>query len=239
MIQVFPDFEALSTAAAELFIYLAAQVLAVGERFNVALSGGSTPKRTYELLGEPTFSSRIPWEKVHVFWGDERCVPPDDPRNNFLMARRAFLDKVPIPPSQVHPIQCAASPDRAAHDYEKMLSDFFDGESPRFDLVFLGLGEDGHTASLFPGSSAIGDVGRWASAVHVRGQDISRVTLTPLILNQASRKVFIVSGEKKARALREVLSGPYDPDRLPAQAIQDEDDSSLIWLVDKAAASLL
>ena len=235
---VYPDLEALSRAAAELFVEHARQAVANCGRFSVVLSGGSTPRRTYELLSAPPARDQVPWERVHIFWGDERCVPANDPRSNSRMARRALLDRVPIPPGQIHPISCGQEPRESAEHYEGVVRAFFAEGPPRFDLVFLGLGENGHTASLFPGTSVLDERRRWAAEVYVAEQRLFRVTLTAPLLNQAAILAFLVSGAGKAAVLREVLDGPEDPQRLPAQLIRPT-NGSVRWLVDRAAGSLV
>ncbi len=234
---VYPDLEALSRAAAELFVEQARQAVASRGRFSVALAGGRTPLRTYEPLAEPPSRDPVPWDRVHVLWGDERCVPADDPRSNARMARRALLDHVPIPPGQMHPISCGQEPRAAAERYEGVLRAFFAEGPPRFDLVFLGLGENGHTASLFPRTPVLEERQRWVAEVFVAEQGLFRVTLTAPLLNQAALVTFLVSGAAKAAVLREVLDGPDDPQRLPAQLIRPT-NGSVRWLVDRTAGRL-
>lgn len=238
MIQIHSDLESLSRAAAELFVKQARQAVQARGRFSVALSGGHTPERTYQLLAQEPLRAQVPWAHVHVFWGDERCVPPDDPRSNERMAHRTLLDQVPLPPSQIHPIRCADTPRQAAEEYEALLRDFFAGGSPRFDLVFLGLGENGHTASLFPGTPAVEEQERWAVAVYVRERTMWRVTLTALVINQAEVVAFLVAGATKAQILHRVLEGPSDPHSLPAQLIHPTDGVQY-WLVDTKASKNL
>jgi 6-phosphogluconolactonase len=238
MIQVYPDLESLSQAAAELVVETAKQAAAARGRFSLALSGGNTPRRTYELLAGPAFTQRTPWDRFHVFWGDERCVPLDDPRSNARMAREAWLNHVPIPPTQIYPLDCAASPAAAARGYEAGLKKFFAGQPPRLDLVLLGLGDNGHTASLFPGTPVLKEKERWADEVYVAEQDLYRVTMTAPLLNAAAKVVFLVAGRGKAGVLREVLHGPRDVERLPAQLIQPT-AGELLWLIDLAAAAQL
>jgi 6-phosphogluconolactonase len=238
MIWLYDDYAALSEAAAGIFVQQVRQAAQTKGWFSVALAGGHTPHRTYQLLAQPRHRDRIPWGQIHIFWGDERCVPPDDPRSNARMARQALLSHVTIPPSQIHPIPCSRSPQVAAEQYEGVLQAFFGDQPPRFDLVFLGLGENGHTASLFPGTPVLAEQERWVAAVHVAEQDMDRVTLTAPLINQAAVVVFLVSGANKAAVLKEVLEGPSDPDRLPAQLIQPA-DGELHWLLDQEAASLL
>jgi 6-phosphogluconolactonase len=235
---VYPDRESLSQAAAQLWVRQAAEAVQTRGRFSVALSGGSTPGRTYELLAQPPFTDQVPWDRTHIFWGDERCVPLDDSRSNARVAHQTFLDRVPIPESQVHPIFCHQSPEAGAAAYEAELRAFGAGAPPRLDLIFLGLGEDGHTASLFPGSAALEEKVRWAVPVYVPAQGFHRVTLTAPFINQAALVVFLVAGANKAMVLKEVLTGPRDPKRLPAQLISPR-DGELHWLVDREAASQL
>jgi 6-phosphogluconolactonase len=238
MIWIYDDQKALSHAAAGLFVQQARQAVQAQDRFSVVLSGGHTPRRTYELLAQPPFRDQVPWAQVHVFWGDERCVPPDDARSNERMLRKALLDHVPVPPAQIHPIPCVQAPREAAEQYEAVLHDFFAGQPPRFDLIFLGLGENGHTASLFPNTPVLEEQKRWVAEVYVAEQDLYRVTLTAPIINQAAAVAFLVAGTAKARVLRAVLQGPSDPHRLPAQLIQPA-QGALQWLVDQEAGSLV
>jgi 6-phosphogluconolactonase len=238
MIWVYDDLEALSHAAGGFFVQQARQAAQAKGWFSVVLSGGHTPQRTYELLAGQPYRERVAWGQLHVFWGDERCVPGNDPRSNARMAREALLDHVPIPASQIHPMDCNQEPRRAAARYEDLLRDFFVDEPPRFDLVFLGLGENGHTASLFPGTPVLDEQEKWVSDVAAAGQDLDRITLTAPVINRAAVVVFLVAGASKASVLREVLQGPADPRRLPAQLIQPE-DGNLHWFIDREASALL
>lgn len=238
MIKVYADLEALSQAAAALVVKQAELAVAARGRFSLALSGGNTPRRTYELLAQPPLAAQAPWDRMHVFWGDERCVPLDDPRSNARLARQAWLDQVPIPEPQIHPLNCARAPAAAARQYEAELQEFFAGQPPRLDLVLLGLGEDGHTASLFPGTPVLQEKARWAAAVYVAEQDLYRVTLTAPLINQAALVAFLVAGDRKAGVLRQVLQGPRDVARLPAQLIQPQ-TGDLLWLADRKAAAQL
>ena len=205
-VRLYSDLEALSRAAADVFVERAVRALAARGRFSVALSGGRTPERTFELLAQSPRRDRVDWDKVHVFWGDERCVPPADPRHNACLAREAWLDRVPIPEAQVHPIICHESPGEAALAYEELLRRFFAGREPAFDLVVLGCGADGHTASLFPGQPALAEPERWAVAVpHGAPDGLVRVTLTPVLFNRARFVMFLVVGPDKTRILKEVL----------------------------------
>lgn len=238
ILQTFPDLESLSQAAAGLFARLAADAVNIRGRFSVALSGGGTPRRTYEILAQSPFREQVPWDRAHVFWGDERCVDPADPRSNARLAREALLDHVPLPRTQIHPFLCHPSPAAGARRYEVLLQDFFGGAAPRLDLVFLGLGDDGHTASLFPDDPALEEQERWTAAVHAPGVDLHRVTFTPALINQAAVVAFLVAGAAKAGVLREVMQKPRDPRRLPAHLINPE-DGELYWLVDREAAGEL
>ena len=233
-IRTYPDADSLARAAAGHFIILAAEAIAARGLFSVALSGGSTPRATYALLSTEELSARLDWSRVHVFWGDERCVPPDHPDSNYRMAREALLDHVPLPVGNVHRIRSEINPEEAAADYERTLHDFFarhpEGPIPRFDLILLGMGEDGHTASLFPGTAVLCEQTRWVVAHYVDTLCAWRITLTPVVINAAAQVTFIVSGAGKADRLRQVLAGPHRPDALPAQIVRPT-DGRLLWLV--------
>lgn len=235
MISIYPDLEALSWAAAGILLERAVLATAKRSRFSVALSGGSTPQRTYQLLAAPPFREQVPWSQVHIFWGDERCVPLDDPRSNANRAYESLLNQVPIHRDHIYPCSCARDPAEAAKDYERQLKEFFQQKPPRFDLIYLGLGADGHTASLFPGTSVLSESERWVSEVYISGQEFHRVTLTVPVINSAAAVVFLVSGDDKARMLRQVHEGPEDIERIPAQLIKPI-DGELFWLVDRQAA---
>lgn len=238
MIHRFDDPEALSRAAADLFAQAACAAVAERGRFDVAFSGGHTPQRTYELLARPPWRDRTPWPDVHVFWGDERCVPPEDARSNGRMAHLALLQHVPLNSAHVHPIRCDGDPAAGAARYDKLLRTQLSAAAPVLDLVFLGLGQDGHTASLFPYSPVLAEKARWAAAVYVAEQQMHRVSLTPVIINAARRVVFLVVGREKAQVLKTVLEGPTDARRLPAQLITPR-PGRLLWMVDQTAASHL
>jgi 6-phosphogluconolactonase len=241
-IVVQPSLEALSREAAARFQRLAADSIAAAGRFSVALSGGSTPRALYRLLGQPPLREAIDWPRVHLFWGDERFVPTDHPESNYRLAREAFIGRVPIPAGNIHHVPTeGGDPEVAAAQYEETVRRFFassEGEAPRFDLVLLGLGADGHTASLFPESPALDEDRRLVVAAYVPKLGAWRLTLTPPALRGARHVVFLVSGSDKASVLREVLEGPYNPQRLPAQLVRPA-KGELTWLVDEAAASLL
>jgi 6-phosphogluconolactonase len=235
MIQICNDAESLSETVASFFVQRARHAVQTQGRFAVALAGGHTPERTYQLLARPPFRDQVPWADTHVFWGDERCVPLDDPRSNARMARQALLDRVPIPADQIHPVHCEHDPREGAEEYEALLQGFFADGPPRFDLVLLGLGENGHTASIFPGTPAVEEQDRWALAVYVAEQDMWRVTLTPPLINQAATVAFLVAGAAKAQILQRVLDGPFEPHILPAQLIRPA-SGNLHWMIDKEAS---
>ena len=203
-------------------------------RFTVALSGGSTPRRLYELLATPAYAEKTSWERWHVFWGDERCVPPDHPDSNYRMAREALLDRVPIPPSQIHRIKGEAVPYDAAEAYEHELCQSFGEPTPAFDLVLLGLGEDGHTASLFPGTNGLEEERRLVMANWVPHLQAYRITFTLPLINAARNVAFLVTDGSKAEVLRKVLAPtPGDP-LLTAARVQPR-AGTLHWFLSKAA----
>lgn len=238
-VRIFQDAAELARAAADEIALHVGRILHERGRFTWALSGGSTPRALYRLLASDEYRERLPWRAIHFFWGDERHVPPDGAESNFRMAREAMLDAVPVPAENIHRI-AGEEPDaeRAAKLYEDELRSFFalaPGEWPRFDLVLLGLGKDGHTASLFPGSDAVRERERLVVAPWVEAQRAFRITLTPPVLSHARRALFLVGGEEKAAALQAVLAGRREPDRYPAQAVEGD----RLWLVDREAARLL
>jgi 6-phosphogluconolactonase len=229
--------------AARRFVALAGEVIESRGRFVMGLSGGSTPRTLYQLLGSEPLRSEVRWEHVEVFWGDERAVPPSHPDSNFRMAREALLDVVPIPADRIHRMPGDTEElHGGAVAYEAELARVLGGTPgdvpPVFDLILLGLGTDGHTASLFPGTMALGERQRWVVVNHVPKLGVDRLTLTWPILNRAANVAFLVSGPDKALVLREVLEGSYDPERLPAQGVRPQ-TSAPVWIVDRAAASLL
>jgi len=241
-IRVVPDLERLSREAAEQFAQLAEQQVQGSGRFSVALSGGSTPQRLYELLASEPYRSRIPWDQAHVFWADERCVPSDHLESNFRMANDMLLSRVPLPSVNVYRIPAdQGDPVSAAASYEHTLRAFFRLQHeawPEFDLVLLGVGKDGHTASLFPGSPALHETHRLVVATVGGTPNVPRISLTVPVFNHAKHLVWLVSGVDKAAVVRAILAGPEQPDELPAEMIRPVRGSS-VWLLDRAAASLL
>lgn len=232
-IHVFETPQELASTAAETFVEEAKGTIEESGRFTVALAGGSTPKRAYETLATQHHDA-LDWNKVHVFFGDERTVPPDHEDSNYRMTLEALLSHVSI--GSVHRMRGELDPHEAATLYEEELEAFFGGP-PRFDLVLLGIGEDGHTASLFPGTLALDVRDRWAVENPVEKMDTVRLTLTVLVINAAKRVVFLVAGEGKAEALKEILEGEADPHDYPAKLVRPS--SGPVWMVDRAAARLL
>lgn len=242
-IRVLPTPSDLFRAAADELVRCCGEAVKARGGFNATLAGGSTPKGLYTLLAEePRYRESIPWDKVHFFFGDERHVPPDHEDSNYLMVWRSLLSKVPMPAWQTHRMPTELDDAKAAADYsESILRDHFHlkpGELPRFDLVLLGMGPDGHTASLFPGTDAVREKERLVVAPWVEKFKSFRVTLTPPVFNNAGSVIFLVAGEDKAATLKEVLEGDEQPDRLPAQAIRPT-SGRLLWLVERSAARLL
>lgn len=240
--RIVADEEALSREAAETFAQLAQQQAQVEGRFSVALAGGATPRRLYELLAREPYRSRVPWASVHIFWGDERWVPADHPDSNFHMANELLLTQVPLPAINIHRVPTGhGDPASAAATYEHTLRAFFeleDGTWPAFDLVLLGLGEDGHIASLFPKSKALGESKHSVIATEGGHPNLPRVSLTLPVLNHAKHLVWLVAGTKKASIVWEVLEGVERQEELPAQQVRLSRGITL-WLLDRAAAARL
>jgi 6-phosphogluconolactonase len=231
--------EQLYRTAAAQFISLAKTAAAAAGRFAVALSGGSTPKGLYTLLATAAYREQIPWSQVHLFWGDERCVPPDHPESNYRMVRESLLSEIDIPQENIHRMAGEKDPGIAAAEYELELSNFFqlsEGGLPRFDLVLLGLGEDGHTASLFPGSKSLERMKRLVAAVDVETLGRRRLTLTLPVLNNGAQIFFLVSGRSKAAILGEILGTKSRSSILPAAKVQPV-DGQLAWLITEDAAA--
>lgn len=238
-VQVFDDPELVAREAAGLFVRLSVEAVAVRGAFSVALSGGSTPRRVYELLASDDYCTQVNWPSVHIFFGDERTVPPEHPDSNYRMANEALLSRVRLPAENIHRMEGVGDAAANASRYESGLRAFFGDVSwPRFDLVMLGMGDDGHTASLFPGSAALAEEQGWVVANWVEKFQTWRITLTAPAINNARRVLFLVTGASKAERLREVLKGERDPHRLPSQLIQPH-DGTLEWFVDRAAAAKL
>jgi len=242
-LQIVSDAAALSRAAADIFIAAANQAVEKKGAFTVALSGGSTPKALYSLLTtDRDLSSRVPWQNIDIFFGDERHVPPDLPDSNYGAAHEAMLSKVPVSPARVFRMKGEyKETDEAAAEYEQVLREYFHllaGQLPRFDLVMLGMGPDGHTASLFPGTKALDENKRLVTSNWVGKFYTHRITMTAAVLNNAARVMFMAHGQDKAQALKAVLEGPHEPAQLPSQLIRPT-HGMLWWLVDESAAALL
>lgn len=238
--------DTLSKEYADWLVDYISKTLQTQQRFTIALSGGSTPKKLHELLATDAYKNKIDWSKLHVFWGDERFVPFEDERNNAKMAYDTLLNHVPVPASQIHVMPTNLSPEDASAEYEKLLNAYFvpaedpGGESFHFtfDLVILGMGDDGHTLSLFPGLPVIHEASKWVTSFWLEAQDMYRITLTHSVANKARCVTFLATGEKKAVVLKEVLEGVRNVDLYPSQIIQPE-QGELHWFVDRSAASKL
>ncbi len=237
-IKVFETAPELAQGAAEVMLSIAKQSIEARGRFVIALSGGTTPDALFSLLAKPPFRDEMPWNKIFIFWGDERCVPFDDKKNNAFRAKTIVLDQVAIPLENIYPIPVGIDPALSAKKYESTINHFFGTEALSFDLIFLGLGENGHTASLFPESAIIHEKTQLLREVYVPEQHMFRITMTPLLINQAHTIIFLVEGENKAAILNTVLNGSLQPDKYPAQIITAE-KGKLYWFIDKKAAALL
>ena len=235
------DVDELNRRAAAQFVALANDAIARSGRFTVALSGGSTPQALYSLLASSDYCKRVDWLRVHLFWGDERCVPPDHPESNYRMVREALLSQIQIPPENIHRMVGEIEPEQAAVSYAVELKQFFHLDEngwPRFDLIFLGLGEDGHTASLFPGSAALEETDRLVATAYVEKLHAQRLTLTLPAINAAAQASFLVSGQSKAPMIEKILGAGAARLDYPAARVAPA-DGRLTWLVDAAAAARL
>jgi 6-phosphogluconolactonase len=233
---------------ADWLVHYVHEVLEKKDYFTIALSGGGTPKSLHELLATDAYKNKIDWEKVHVFFGDERYVPMTDDRSNTKMAFDTLLNQVPVKKENIHIMQTDIPAEQSAKEYEKILHQYFDvknnseplttHDSPltTFDLVFLGMGDDGHTLSLFPGGDLMFEKEKWVAAPWVPAQDMYRITLTAVVVNKAAAVAFLATGEKKSATLQEVLDGDYNPKKFPSQIIKPI-NGQLHWFVDGAAAA--
>jgi len=235
IIQTYPTPDELARAAADHFAALSQEAIANHGHFSVALAGGSTPRATYEILATIEYAQKVNWERVHVFWGDERMVSPGHEDSNYRLAVDAMLKVIPISKDNIHRILGEARPQDAARAYEGTIREFFNPHTTSFDLILLGMGDDGHTASLFPGTMAVHEDTLQVMAHFVEKLAAWRVTFTPRLINAAENVTFLVSSERKARRLRQVLVGPYQPEVLPAQIVRPS-RGRLRWLIDEAAA---
>jgi len=242
-VQILPDAAAIARRAAEKIIEAAAVAIKERGGFTISLAGGSTPKALYSLLAtDPAFKSQMPWDKTQFFFGDERHVPPDNSDSNYRMAHESMLSKVPLKPEQVIRIKAEyENSEKAAEEYQQALRTWFQRSNqqlPRFDVLLLGMGDEGHTLSLFPGTKALHDNGRWVMSNWIGKLFTDRITITAQVANNSALAIFMVTKADKALALKGVLEGPYEPEQLPSQLIQPK-NGRLLWLVDPTAASKL
>ena len=237
-IKIFPDLESWTQEAVAIFFNIARESLKKREIFSAALSGGGTPKPVYREIGNIGNAKQFSWSDVHLFFGDERHVPPEHDKSNFKMVKEALLDQISIPEGNVHRVPAEMEARMAAFSYEEVLRGIFDGEQPRFDLVFLGMGEDGHTASLFPHSAGLNEEDRWFIANFSPEKEEWRLTLTKNAINAARNIVVLVRGRSKAKMIANVLTGPVQPEDKPIQLISPV-DGNLIWILDREAAQML
>jgi len=241
-LKIYKNNEELSVEVAKWITAYIVETLKKQNRFTLVLSGGGTPQKLNNLLAASPYKEKIDWSKLHIFWGDERFVPYTDERNNAKMAFDTLLDHVPVPAAQIHRMKTEnIIPEVAAGEYEIILHQYFPPSvppAPTFDLVLLGMGDDGHTLSLFPGTHVMHEENKWATSLFLKQQDMFRVTLTAPVVNRAARIAFLVTGPGKAEALQQVLEGDYQPDRYPSQVIKPT-NGEVYWFVDKAAASNL
>ncbi len=240
-IRILPDPAALAQAAAQQIVERAQAAVATQQRFTIALSGGSTPRAVYELLARPPYREQMPWAATYVFWSDERAVPPDDASSNYRMACEALLQHVPLPKDHIKPILSQGENlDAAAQHYARVIQSFVPGSPPRFDLVLLGMGPDGHTASLFPHSPALAVTDALVTATPVAplSPHVRRITFTRTLINAAAAVLFMVAGADKTATLHQVLEGPAQPEMFPSQFVAPV-AGTLTWLIDRAAAQQL
>jgi 6-phosphogluconolactonase len=240
-LRIYSDLQAMAQAAGEYLAAAAQASVESGDLFSLMLAGGSTPRALHARLSQEPLRAAIDWGRTHVFWGDERCVPPGHPDSNYRMARETLLENVPLSQGNIHRMPAELGREQAAAQYQDEMRAFFVADRPVFDLILLGMGGDGHTVSLFPGSPWLGELSRLVAPVEHSGPpapEVDRVTVTPPLINAARRVVFFVSGERKAQALAHVLRGPRDPEQHPAQVVRP-DNGELVWFIDRAAASEL
>ncbi len=233
-LHIYKDSGALSLAAAQWIVDCIQHKLKVQDRFTWLLSGGNTPKQLYQLLATEPFKTKVDWNKLHIFFGDERVVPFDDERNNGKMANESLLTHVAIPSNQIHFINTEGDIDQSVSHYEKLLHHYFDGKSTTFDLALLGMGDDAHTLSLFPGSPLIHENEKWVVSLYLPSQQMHRISLMPGVVNVSDKTMFLLSGTSKATALKNVLNGSYQPERFPAQLIRPV-NKELHWFIDEPA----
>lgn len=238
MIKIFKDRRTASKAMAENFNSIAKEAVAVRNRFTVALTGGSSPKILYEILRTAPYRQRVPWKDCYIFWSDERAVPFNDERNNARMGFEKLLNHVPVPADQIYRMNGDIAPQKSADEYEKILNRHFGEQEPSFDLILLGMGADGHTASIFPESEAVHEQNRLVTTGYNKKQETYRVTFTAPLINKARHIFFAVFGDEKAETLRRVLEGDYNPENLPAQLVTPG-QGDITWFLDEKSAKLL
>ena len=234
-LHTYNDLDELSYAVADWMVYQISETLKKQGRFTIALSGGSTPQRLYSILAKEPYNQKIDWSKLHIFWGDERVVPFEDERNNAKMTYDTLLNHVPVPASQIYVMKTDIEPQEAARQYEAILHEYFDHSETTFDLTLLGMGDDGHTLSVFPGSELVTRKAGWAEAIWVAAQNMYRITLTPGLVNKSAVVAFLTAGANKSATLKQVIRGEFDPGKYPSQLIKPT-DGELYWFVDQAAA---
>ena len=238
MLKIFSNPEELSQFAARQFSELAQEAVDRNGRFSVALTGGSSPKRLYQILASSPYKEQIPWQKVHIFWGDERYVPIEDDRSNAKMAFDTLLNHVEVPENQIYVMTSDQPTEAFAKQYERLIQDYFGDAPPVFDLILLGMGDDGHTASLFPETEVLHEKEKLVASLYLPSQEMHRITMTAPLINQAKQITLLVFGKNKAETLQAALKGPHQPDHLPVQLIQAE-NGQLTWLLDEEAAGRL
>jgi 6-phosphogluconolactonase len=237
-LKAFQTVDDLNQSAAKLIIEIANKAIAERGKFSISLSGGQTPMELYSLLAQTPFCEELPWKNTSVFWCDERCVPETDVKNNAHQAKSVLLDKVNIPISNIHSVQVNLSPAAAAIEYEKEIRNYFREEPICFDLILLGVGENGHTASLFHGTKVIDEHAEGVREVYIEDENMSRITMTAALINRAHNILFLVTGKKKAEIMQAIFSASALPDKYPAQLIKPS-NGELFWFVDQAAAMLI
>jgi len=238
-ISVFNNEESLSKAAADLVLSVSKQAIKDSGKFTIALSGGKTPSKLFAILANKPYSKEINWKQTYIFWGDERCIPANNPQNNSYTAKKILLDDIPVPDENIFPIQVNMVPAAAANHYEHTLKIFFKSEKPSFDLILLGMGEDGHTASLFPGTSILFEKEALVKNVYIEEQRMHRISFTIPLINNAKHILFLVTGKEKAGMLFKVLEGKTIPGKYPAKMIKAGKGNKLYWYADKSAAALI
>ena len=238
-ISVFDNEELLSIAAADFIVKLGAKAIETNGKFTIALSGGSTPSKLFSLLATAAYSKAINWKQTFVFWGDERCVPADDERNNSYIAKQLLLNNVAVPAENIFTVPVKMPPEKGAYHYEQTLKIFFKNQQPAFDLILLGMGDNGHTASLFPHTPILNETKALVKAVYIKELNMYRISFTALMINFAKNILFLVTGKQKAGMLHTVLEGKINTEKYPAQLIKASKGSHLYWFTDKAAAAKL